>query len=138
VEPKELFQRSTDAWNARDLEGITATYTEDCELTAPGFTGKGHQGLQEFWSSYMDAFPDNQVRVGLVIVEGNNLVEESVFEGTNSGPLEGPDGTRTPATGQRVSAPFSGIYTVRDDKFASMRLYFDQLDMLTQLGISPG
>jgi hypothetical protein len=34
-----------------------ATYTEDCELTAPGFTGKGRQELQEFWLLWMGAFP---------------------------------------------------------------------------------
>jgi predicted ester cyclase len=74
----------------------------------------------------------------LVIAEGNTLVEESVFEGTNSGPLPGPDGSEIPATGQRVSAPFSGVYTVQDGKIASTRLYFDQLDMLAQLGLTPG
>jgi steroid delta-isomerase-like uncharacterized protein len=137
VDSKELFQRSTDAWNAHDLEGFSATYTEDCELTAPGFSGKGHQGLREFWSSYMEAFPDNQVRVLLVIAQGNNLVEESVFEGTNSGPLHNPDGTKSPATGQRVSTPFAGVYTVEGERIASTRLYFDQVDMLTQLGAMP-
>jgi uncharacterized protein (TIGR02246 family) len=138
VNPKELVQRGTDAWNARDQKGFFDTYTEDCEVTAPGFTGKGRQGLQEFWSLWMDAFPDNQARVQLLIADGNNVAEESVFEGTNSGPLQGPDGTQTPATGRRASQPFTGIHTVRGEKIASTRLYFDQVDMLTQLGIMSG
>lgn len=138
MDSKELLQLNTDAWNAREQERFFATYTEDCEVTAPGFTGKGHQGVQEFWSLWMDAFPDNQVHVRLLIADGDNIVEESVFEGTNSGPLQGPDGTQIPATGRRASQSFSGIHTVRGDKIASTRLYFDQVDMLTQLGMMPG
>jgi predicted ester cyclase len=76
--------------------------------------------------------------VRLLIADGNNLVEESVFEGTNSGPLQGPDGTQIPATGLRASVPFSGIHTVQGDKIASTRLYFDQVDMLTQLRLTSG
>jgi hypothetical protein len=67
----------------------------------------------------MDAFPDNQARVQLLIADGNDLAEESVFEGTNSGPLQGPDGTQTPATGRRASQSFTQIHTVRGDKIAS-------------------
>lgn len=137
MDPKELVQRGTDAWNERNQEGFFDTYTEDCELTAPGFTGKGRQGLREFWSLWMDAFPDNQVMVRQLIVEGDNIAEESRFEGTNSGPLQNPDGTELPATGRRASQGFTGIYTVRNGKIANSRLYFDQLDMLTQLGLGP-
>jgi ketosteroid isomerase-like protein len=137
MDPKELIERGKDAWHARDQKGFFDTYTEDCELNAPGFTGKGRQGLQEFWSFWMDGFPDNKTRAHLLIADGNNVAEESEFEGTNSGPLQGPDGTQTPATGRPFSAQFSGIHTVRDGKLASTRFYFDQLDMLTQLGLTP-
>jgi ketosteroid isomerase-like protein len=60
-----------------------------------------------------------------------------VFSGTNDGPLTGPDGSHIPATGRQVSAPFSGLHTVHDGRIISTRLYFDQLDMLTQLGLMP-
>ena len=137
MDPKELHQRNTDAWNIRDQESFFATYSDDCEVSAPGFSGKGRQGLQEFWSLWMDAFPDNQALVRLLIAEGDTVVEESLFEGTNSGPLKNPDGSETPATGRRASAPFTGVHTVHDGKIASTRLYYDQVDMLTQLGLMP-
>jgi steroid delta-isomerase-like uncharacterized protein len=137
VDPKELIQVNTDTWNGRDQEAFFATYTEDCELTAPGFDGKGRQGLQEFWSLWMSGFPDNQVRVRLLIAEGDHVVEESVFEGTNSGPLRDSDGTETAATGRSVSTPFAGIHTVRNGKIARSRIYFDEADVLSQLGLMP-
>jgi steroid delta-isomerase-like uncharacterized protein len=137
VDPKELIQVNTDTWNGRDQEAFFATYTEDCELTAPGFDGKGRQGLREFWSLWMSGFPDNQVRVRLLIAEGDHVVEESVFEGTNSGPLRDPDGTETAATGRSVSTPFAGIHTVHSGKIARSRIYFDEADVLSQLGLMP-
>lgn len=138
MEPKELVQRQADAWNARDREGFVATYADDCEVTAPGFAGKGRQGVGEFWSLWMDGFPDNQVIVRLLLADGDDVAEESRFEGTNSGPLTGPDGSRIPATGRRVSTAFSGLHTVRGDVVTSTRFYFDQVELLTQLGLLPG
>ena len=137
MDAKELVQRGTDAWNSRDQEAFFATYADDCEVSAPGFTGKGRQGLTEFWATWNGAFPDNQVIVRVLFAEGDRVAEESVFEGTNDGPLPNPDGSQIPATGRRVSEPFSGIHAVRDGRIASTHFYFDQVDLLTQLGLMP-
>ena len=137
MDAKTLVQTGADTWNSRDQEGFFATYADDCEITAPGFTGKGRQGLADFWDAWQTGFSDNQVTLRLVFAEGDNVVEESVFSGTNDGPLTGPDGSHIPATGRQVSAPFSGLHTVHDGRIISTRLYFDQLDMLTQLGLMP-
>jgi len=137
MDAKTLVQTGADTWNSRDQEGFFATYADDCEITAPGFTGKGRQGLTDFWNAWHTGFSDNQVTLRLVFAEGDNVVEESVFSGTNDGPLTGPDGSRIPATGRQVSAPLSGLHTVHDGRIVSTRLYFDQLDMLTQLGLMP-
>ncbi len=137
MDGKELVQRGADAWNARDREGFFATYADDCEVTAPGFTGKGRQGLTEFWNAWNGGFSDNRVTVRLVFGEGTDVVEESVFSGTNDGPLAAPDGSQIPATGRQVSAAFAGLHTVRDGLLVSTRFYFDQVDLLTQLGLMP-
>jgi len=58
---QQLIELSTNTWNDRDRDGYFATYHDDCEVTHPGSVGKGRQGLAEFWSIFMDAFPDNHV-----------------------------------------------------------------------------
>lgn len=138
MDAKELVQRGADTWNARDREGFFATYAEDCEVSAPGFSGKGRQGLEEFWALWMDAFPDNQVIVRLLVGDGNTVAQEARFEGTNTGPLQAPDGSEIPATGKRASEPFSSFNTINGDTITSTRFYFDQVDLLTQLGLMPG
>jgi len=138
MEGKQLIQRGADTWNARDQEGFFGLYTDDCELAAPDWVGKGRQGLLEFWSLYMTAFPDNRVVIRRLVEDGGDVVEESIFEGTHTGPMAAPDGTEIPPTGRQVSLPFMGINQIAGDKVASTRFYFDQMAMLTQLGIAGG
>ena len=38
-------------------------------------------------------------------------------------------------TGKRVAIPFVTTYTCADGLFADFRLYFDQLDLISQLGL---
>lgn len=135
MDAKELLQRNTDAWNSRDQEGFFATFADDCEVTAPGFTGKGRQGLTEFWNAWHAGFSDNQVTVRLMIADDDHVVEESVFSGTHDGPLMSQDGSEIPATGRQVSAAFSSVSTMRGEQIVSTHFYFDRLDMLTQLGL---
>jgi ketosteroid isomerase-like protein len=137
---RELITATTDTWNARDREGYLALYTEDCEITAPGFTGRGHEALGTFWDVYMLAFPDNRISV-LHVVGGAGeepAAEESVIEGTHTGPLLGADGSELPATGRHMSGPFCMVHEQRDGRLVSSHLYYDQLEMLTQLGVPTG
>jgi hypothetical protein len=60
MDAKTLVQTGADTWNSRDQEGFFATYADDCEITAPGFTGKGRQGLTDFWNAWHTGFSDNQ------------------------------------------------------------------------------
>ncbi|WP_433507022.1 ester cyclase [Pseudonocardia halophobica] len=134
---RKTFDRLTDAWNAHDVDGFVAPFAEDCELTLPGFDAKGRQGLRDFWAENEKAFPDNQVVVHRTYVDGDTVVEESLFRGTNTGPLGNPDGTETPPTGARIEVPFAAVYTVRGHEIVRVRMYWDQLDMLAQLGLLP-
>ena len=89
-----------------------------------------------FWSGWQDAFPDNHITIKTIVCEGPEGAEESVFEGTHSGVLSGPAG-EIPPTHRKVSVSFVGLHTVRNDKWVSFRVYFDQVELLTQLGVMP-
>jgi hypothetical protein len=57
-------------------------------------------------------------------------VLEAVFEGTHTAALDAPGGS-IPATGRRAAIPFVTVSGVADDRFTSLALYFDQIDLLT-------
>ena len=61
MDPHELFERMIEAWNGHDGDGFVATFAEDCEISSPVLTGKGHDVVRQFWELYDGAFPDYQV-----------------------------------------------------------------------------
>ncbi|MDT0350019.1 ester cyclase [Pseudonocardia charpentierae] len=133
----ELNDLATDAWNRHDRDAYVALYTEDCEIVTPDATVTGHDGAREFWRQNADPFPDNRITARKVVTDGTTLVEESLFEGTNTGPSPMPDGSEMPATGKAVAVPYVGLHTARDELIASSHFYWDQLSFLQQLGVLP-
>ena len=93
---RERFEQMTEAWNAHEFDGVVTAFSEDCEVTAPDFTGQGHQGMRDWWDYNEGPFPDNQIVVHRTVLEGDTLVEESTFRGTNTGPLTAPTARRSP------------------------------------------
>jgi steroid delta-isomerase-like uncharacterized protein len=138
VDAQELIEATTRTWNERDRAGYLALYTDDCEITAPGFTGRGHEELGAFYDVQITALPDNRITVLRTAVGDNGalVIEESAMEGTHTGPLVGADGSELPATGRHLSTSFTMVHELRDGKLAASRLYYDQLEFLAQLGVT--
>ena len=63
--------------------------------------------------------------------------DQPVTAGTHTGTLRGPAGEIAP-TSQTVDAPFCSVYEFDEGKITSVHLFFDQADLLTQLGTPPG
>jgi steroid delta-isomerase-like uncharacterized protein len=78
---------------------------------------------------YGGAFTDTQVEVRSVVADGNRIVLEFQYEGTNTGNF-----LHRPPTGQRVSMPMIGIYEIEGGYIVRGRLYYDCAAMLRQLG----
>lgn len=135
---KDLVDQSTKAWNAHEFGEWSAAFSEDAELAGPGgVSGSGRDAQQMFYSIWQDGFPDNQITNIRIGEDGDTAVLEAVFEGTHTGVLRAPSGD-VPATGKRVRVPFVVTYTCADGRFTGFRLYFDQMDLITQLGIGAG
>jgi predicted ester cyclase len=137
MDARELEQRIEDAWNAKDQETFMAFHDSEHEVVAPGFTGKGVQGLRDFWALWNGAFPDNRISSQTIVVEGDTIAQSSTFQGTQTGPMIGADGTEIPPTGRQVSLGYASFTTVRSERAVRTHFYYDQLEMLGQLGLLP-
>jgi predicted ester cyclase len=67
---------------------------------------------------------------------GDKVVAELEWEGTHSGPLDGPFGT-IQATNKRGRVKAVIVATIKNGKIASTHHYFDLLTVLNQIGIAP-
>lgn len=137
AETRKIVEQNIKLWNAHDKSGWTKDISDDCELTAVGgVSGKGRELRDMMYAMWTDAFPDNQIKPITIIVDGENAVLEATFEGTQTGVLNAPSGAIQP-TRKHVKVPFTTVSKIRGDKFTSLHLLFDQVELLTQLGLMP-
>ena len=136
--PSEVLERGTQAWRARDPEAFASTYSEDAVMTGPGgMELHGRDGAKQFMAGWCEAVPDNDVEIVREHVCGSVVVQEGTFMGTHTGNLTAPDGQVVPPTGRSIRAPYVEVFELDGDHVVADRLYFDQVELLTQLGLMP-
>ncbi|MDQ6900416.1 MAG: ester cyclase [Candidatus Dormibacteraeota bacterium] len=135
---RELYMEGIEAYNAHDLDRFIEIYSDDCELTVPGFpTFKGKAAVRECWRLFMESFPDDHLTVSNQIVEGMTAVGEWKAEATNTGPLYLPSGEVLPPTGKHYINRGIDVAAFEDGRVKSHRLYWDTTEILAQLGLMP-
>ena len=121
-----------------DLDKALSVFTDDVERTMSG-AGTLH-GLDTFRAVipvFPNAFPDIEFAVHRWVEAGDTLVVEGRVRGTHTGPLKTPEG-EVPATGKRLDLPFVDILQARGDTICLLHVYFDRLEIMSQLGVLPG
>ena len=102
----------------------------------------GFRGLADLEEKYFDALmkaaPDRLSRDIVLFADGEYVVEQARYVGTHTGPLRSPDGIEVPPTGKQFDFPFVGIFRVQGGKIRSIRIFYDQIELFTQLGLMPG
>jgi steroid delta-isomerase-like uncharacterized protein len=138
-EAKRVLEEAIERWNATDRDGWAALYTEDVEYEGPG--GTRISGLADLKEKYFDALstaaPDRASRDVVLIAEGDHVVELARYTGTHTDTWRSPDGLEIPATGRELDFPFVGVFQITNGKIRSIRIYYDQVEVLTQLGLMP-
>jgi predicted ester cyclase len=130
----EVIEQHVEAFNRRRAEDDP--WSEDAELIAPGASLRGREEVRGFLGSFWDAFPDGRLELFRVFAEQSVAAAEGQFIGTHTGVLRTPTGD-VPATSRNVQFRWMSSYDVRGDEIASEHLYFDQVDLLGQLGLMP-
>jgi len=132
---KKVVESQVRMWNDHNRDGWAEGFADTAELRAPGgVAGSGREMAGQFYDIWTDAFPDNQVDQTIISGDGENGILEAVFKGTHTGPLNAPSGT-VPATGKSVEIPFVVAAKIEGEEFSSFHLYFDQAELITQLGL---
>jgi predicted ester cyclase/heme-degrading monooxygenase HmoA len=136
---RSLIERNIELWNTRDRAGWMALADLNrLELRAPGGVElSGQDAADTIWTMWNEAFPDNRLEIVTIHADDRGGVHEGRFVGTHTGTLRTPAGEIAP-TGRVLDARFCGVYEVDNGKITSTHLYFDQADLMAQLGLAPG
>ena len=139
-ETRKVLEQAIERWNATDRDGWAALYTDDVVYEAPG--GARISGLPDLKEKYFDALvtaaPDRGSSDVIQLAEGEHVVEQARYTGTHTGTWRNPDGAEIRATGKKLDFPFVGVFRVEHGKISSIRIYYDQIEVFTQLGLMPG
>jgi steroid delta-isomerase-like uncharacterized protein len=136
-EVKDTTDRFVAAFNAHDEHALNALHADDIKFNAPGgFKATSGKDATAYAATWLKAFPDGKMKVRSEITSGPWVVQEVVMEGTHTAPLEGPNGP-IPATHKKVVSYGVQLLRVENGKIAETRIYFDQLDQMSQLGLIP-
>jgi len=133
--PVDLVERFYQAFDDGAIAQALALFADDLETIDPGMeTVHGISPFREYLETLKRAVPDAQAAVDRVHSAGNVVVVEGRFVGTFTGPLATPEGDVEP-TGARVELRFADVSTVADGRIVAYHTYYDQLGLLTQLGL---
>jgi steroid delta-isomerase-like uncharacterized protein len=134
---KDLWNELQTLHRSHDLSGYASLYARDAVLTDPSGRHEGREAIMAYIEEAEKPFPDLTMETSLVIEDGDTVVGEWTYRATHTAPLVTPDG-EIPATGKMVELPGVSICELRDGKIAVRRDYFDNVALMSQLGLMPG
>jgi len=134
--PRELMDRATAAVLSGDLEALRDIYSPDVVATTPD-EGELH-GIDRFveWNqSFVGSFTHREYVATYAHETADCAIDEGYFVGMHTEPLRLPGAQTIPPTGRQVRVRAADVVTVRAGRIVRHDFYFDQLDMLVQLGL---
>ncbi len=134
-ENKALVRRFNAATNEQRWNALAELVADDFTRHSAATAGPPVTSRQQFIAlqkSFLESFPDQWVTLEDLVAEGDRVAVRATYTGTQSGPMG-----EFPATGKRVSAPFLGIFRIESGRIAELWVEWDNLAILTQLGLFP-
>jgi steroid delta-isomerase-like uncharacterized protein len=122
---KRMWARHSIAEDARDIDGLIATLSEDCvyEIVPTGQRWEGQAGARAFYEELFAAFPDNAFALSEIVIGPQGAFEVATLTGTNQGPWAG-----VPASGLAVSLEVLILFPwdPATQRFTGERIWFDR------------
>ena len=133
----EVIDGFFQAMSSGDVDAAEKFFDERSELTdtATGMTMRGVEENMNDVKNWMSTFSDIKVKALRHVESGNVVATEMQFEGTNTGEMEMPDGSKLPATGKTIKMQGCQVIEVEDGKMIKGTQYYNPMAMMEQLGL---
>jgi ketosteroid isomerase-like protein len=132
------MDRLTEAVFTRDYDAVYALYAPSVMAISPDAgEATGRDAVVASLRQFVDGFPDAEYEQTYAHESGDTAIDEGYFVGTHTQPLPLPDGDTFAPTGRRIRLRACDVAAVDDGRVISHRFYYDQADLLEQLGAAP-
>ena len=133
---RDVVDRATQALLANDLEKLREVYAEDVTITTPDSgTFRGVDKFIDWNRAFTEAFSDLRWEETAVHEVGDYVISQGELVAEHTAPFEYTEGQTIPATGKQVRFREIDVAKVENGMIVQHDLYFDQLDLLVQLGV---
>lgn len=131
----DTARRFYEAMAAGNFAGLTDCFSADCLTVTPA--GAMNPAEHEaFGRAFKAALPDAHMEIEKAVEAGPEVFIAGRFRGTHTGDLVTQQGT-LPASGKPLDLPYADYFRVDSGHIVEHRVFWDQADMLAQLG-APG
>ena len=132
---KDIIKRFTEAtntanWDAFD-ELLTTDFKRHCQAT-PDVQINSREEFKKLQESFLASMPDQKVTIEILVAEGDKVAVYATYSGTMTGPMG-----NFPPTGKSLESKFLSIFRIENGRIAEIWVEWDNLAMLTQLGLFP-
>lgn len=132
---RDVAERYYERFAAGDLEGAASLFADGCPTVTPAGTFDPAEHA-EFSRAFRAALPDARMEVVAAVESGDEIFLIGRFRGTHRGDLVSPQGT-LPASGNAIDVRFADYFRVEGGAVTAHEVFWDQVDMLGQLGAGP-
>jgi steroid delta-isomerase-like uncharacterized protein len=127
----QVFQNWENAFKDHDIDKMVSLLTDNIKINSISFGDyKSKKGAREYWQKLFDTFPDIELKVDTMTVDGNRIVTEISFSGTQKGRIYG-----SPGLNKKFHLRGAFVYEFIDEKIAEIRMYYDSSVLKKQLKI---
>ena len=134
---QQQHDKAMEAFNNHDAEKVVVFYAPDAILIDPSYNEPqiGRDAIRKDYEKLFRSFPDILVSRQKFLVNDSTASWEIKLTGTNTGPIETPDGTIPPT--DRPFELLASIFAEIDSegRFHRVRRYYDNFTLMKQLGL---
>lgn len=134
MENEKLTKELYDSFSNGNLDRCLELADENVIVISQAFgmTFNGRNEFLNFMQGFKLAVPDMKLNYTNVICSGNKVAVEMTVTGTQTGPLQTPNGT-LPASGHKIEQPVSEFLEWENGKFKRLVNYQDTGNLLKQM-----
>jgi predicted ester cyclase len=128
---KSIVIALTQAFNNRNITALDKLVAVN-EIEHNSLVHQGLDGIKQYFSDLITAFPDLHITIDHIIAEGNNV---AVFTNTTGTPVRQlMVTTDIPISGKRISFKTADIYRIANNKIVEHWDIVESVKVLQQLG----
>jgi ketosteroid isomerase-like protein len=120
----------------KDYNALAECYSEQAVLVTPEGALKGRENIRKSYETWLGRFSGLKASVDSKIDAGHQVVEEWTMSAVNSSEIPaGAFGERIPATNESITVHCANIASISDGRIMSHHVYYDQKEIMDQLGM---